>query len=115
MGQGADGRRPARRQWLHPPTRLPDEPGARATVNSTAAPLIPSDRPLAIFCDFDGTFSVQDVGSTLAQQQLPEKRARLWARFDEGEFTAWSYVMALLDGFEFPEKDLERFLETIDR
>ncbi len=83
-------------------------------MNPTAAPCLPSDRPLAIFCDFDGTFSVQDVGSTLAQQRLPEKRARLWDRFAAGEFTAWSYVMALLDGFELPEKDLERFLETID-
>ena len=75
---------------------------------------IPSDRPLAIFCDFDGTFSVQDVGSTLAQERLPEKRARLWDRFAEGEFTAWTYVMALLDGFVLSEKELDRFLETID-
>lgn len=75
---------------------------------------IPADRPLAIFCDFDGTFSVQDVGSTLAQQRLPEKRARLWERFAEGEFTAWSYAMALLDGLVLSEKELDRFLETID-
>ncbi len=75
---------------------------------------IPKNRPLAIFCDFDGTFSVQDVGSTLAQQLLPEKRARLWARFAEGEFTAWSYAMALLDGLVLPEKELDEFLETID-
>jgi 2,3-diketo-5-methylthio-1-phosphopentane phosphatase len=75
---------------------------------------IPPNRPLAIFCDFDGTFSVQDVGSTLAQQLLPEKRGRLWKRFAEGEFTAWSYAMALLDGLELPEKELDSFLETID-
>ena len=75
---------------------------------------IPPNRPLAIFCDFDGTFSVQDVGSTLAQQLLPEKRSRLWKRFAEGEFTAWSYAMALLDGLELPEKELDSFLETID-
>lgn len=75
---------------------------------------IPKNRPLAIFCDFDGTFSVQDVGSTLAQQLLPEKRARLWDRFADGEFTAWSYVIALLDGLVLPEKELEAFLETID-
>lgn len=77
-------------------------------------PTIPADRPLAVFCDFDGTFSVQDVGSTLAQQLVPEKRKRLWRRFEQGEFTAWTYVMALLDGLRLPEKELDRFLETID-
>ena len=75
---------------------------------------IPKDRPLAIFCDFDGTFSVQDVGSTLAQQRVPERRANLWDRFANGEFTAWTYVIALLDGLELPEKELYEFLETID-
>jgi len=75
---------------------------------------IPDDRPLAVFCDFDGTFSVQDVGSTLAQRLLPEKRKRLWQRFEQGEFTAWTYAVALLDGLEFSEKDLDGFLETID-
>lgn len=75
---------------------------------------IPGDRPLVVFCDFDGTFSVQDVGSTLAQELLPSKRKRLWKRFEQGEFTAWSYAMALLDGLSLPEKDLDSFLETID-
>lgn len=74
----------------------------------------PADRPLAVFCDFDGTFSVQDVGSTLAQQLLPEKRSQLWKRFEQGEFTAWTYAVALLDGLELPEKDLDTFLGTID-
>jgi len=74
----------------------------------------PDDRPLAVFCDFDGTFSVQDVGSTLAQQRVPEKRSRLWQRFEQGELTAWTYVVALLDGLVLPEKELDRFLETID-
>jgi 2-hydroxy-3-keto-5-methylthiopentenyl-1-phosphate phosphatase len=75
---------------------------------------LPAHRPLAVFCDFDGTFSVQDVGSTLAQQHLPERRARLWERFSQGEFTAWSYVLALFRNFELPEKQLCAFLETID-
>jgi 2,3-diketo-5-methylthio-1-phosphopentane phosphatase len=76
--------------------------------------MIPDDRRLAVFCDFDGTFSVQDVGSTLAQRLLPEKRKQLWKRFEQGEFTAWTYAMALLDGLKLPEKELDRFLETID-
>jgi len=84
------------------------------SVTETRAPEIPADRPLAIFCDFDGTFSVQDVGSTLAQRLLPEKRKRLWQRFEQGELTAWTYAVALLDGLVLPEKDLDRFLETID-
>jgi 2-hydroxy-3-keto-5-methylthiopentenyl-1-phosphate phosphatase len=83
-------------------------------VKELENPAIPHDRPLAVFCDFDGTFSVQDVGSTLAQKLLPEKRKQLWKRFEQGEFTAWTYAMALLDGLELPEKDLDRFLETID-
>jgi 2,3-diketo-5-methylthio-1-phosphopentane phosphatase len=83
-------------------------------LSEKPTPKIPADRPLAIFCDFDGTFSVQDVGSSLAQQLLPEKRERLWQRFEQGEFTAWTYVVALLDGLVLPEKDLDRFLETID-
>jgi 2,3-diketo-5-methylthio-1-phosphopentane phosphatase len=94
----------------YPPSRAerPEKP-----VNESEIPTIPADRSLAIFCDFDGTFSVEDVGSTLAQKLIPEKRARLWKRFEQGEFTAWTYVMALLDGLVLPEKDLDRFLETI--
>ncbi len=85
------------------------------TSSQTSSPIsLPQDRPLAIFCDFDGTFSVQDVGSTLAQQLLPERRESLWDRFATGEFTAWTYVIALLDGLELPEKQLCEFLETID-
>ena len=43
-------------------------------------------RNLAVFCDFDGTFSVEDVGSTLARQRLAERRRQLWSRFEKGEF-----------------------------
>ena len=75
---------------------------------------MPAGRPLAVFCDFDGTFSVQDVGSTLAQARLPERRVQLWDRFAQGEFTAWTYVLALFKNFELPEKELYQFLETID-
>lgn len=95
----------------YPPSRC-DCPETH--VKDLEIPSIPTDRPLAIFCDFDGTFSVQDVGSTLAQKLLPEKRKQLWKRFDQGEFTAWTYAIALLDGLELPEKELDRFLETID-
>lgn len=82
-------------------------------MKEAPAPALPADRSLAIFCDFDGTFSVQDVGSTLARQRLAERRRSLWARFEQGEFTAWGYVVALFDGFELPKDELFRFLETI--
>ncbi len=76
-------------------------------------PTIPADRSLAVFCDFDGTFSVQDVGSTLARQRLAERRRQLWSRFEKGEFTAWSYVVELFEGFELPQAELVAFLRTI--
>ena len=76
-------------------------------------PTIPADRSLAVFCDFDGTFSVQDVGSTLARQRLAERRRQLWSRFEQGEFTAWSYVVELFEGFALPKAELEAFLRTI--
>jgi len=69
---------------------------------------------LAVFCDFDGTFSVQDVGSTLAKIHLADRRPALWARFERGDFSAWEYNLELLEGFALPERELDRFLETID-
>ena len=69
---------------------------------------------LAVFCDFDGTFSVQDVGSTLARTYIDEKRSELWARYEAGELDPWEYNIELLDGFEFPADRLHAFLEGID-
>lgn len=101
--------------------RIPTDRGIRYSQGSPRPEIalpdptpIPSDRPLAVFCDFDGTFSVQDVGSTLAQREMAAKRKRLWDRFEQGEFTPWTYAAALFDGFDFSEKKLDAFLETID-
>lgn len=69
---------------------------------------------LAVFCDFDGTYSVQDVGSTLARKYLGERRTDLWRRFEEGEFDPWTYNLELFQGFRLPESDLQAFLATID-
>ncbi|MBW2418910.1 MAG: alpha-galactosidase [Deltaproteobacteria bacterium] len=119
------------------PSRLPEpllgttlqgrETGAGASgsgaVLATGVELAPHEsvllrlagaRHLAVFCDFDGTFSVQDVGSTLARTRMPERRAELWERFETGEFTAWSYAVELLDGIVLPPAELDLFLETID-
>jgi alpha-galactosidase len=69
---------------------------------------------LAVFCDFDGTFAVQDVGSTIARRYAAARRAELWPRLERGEFDAWAYNMELLDGLALPEADLEAFLRTVE-
>ena len=69
---------------------------------------------LAVFCDFDGTFSVQDVGATLAQRHAGDRRPAVWARYERGEITAWQYNMEILDGLALPRPALEAFLETVE-
>ncbi len=69
--------------------------------------------PMAVFCDFDGTFSVQDVGATLAQRVAGDRRPAAWARFERGEITAWEYNLEILDGLPLPESELQDFLRTI--
>ena len=72
------------------------------------------DTPLAVFCDFDGTFSVQDVGSTLALRYGNPLRSETWARFERGEIRAWDYNMEILDGLEVPLPTLEAFLHSLE-
>jgi len=69
---------------------------------------------LAVFCDFDGTYSVQDVGSSLARRYLGDRRSALWRRYEQGELDAWSYNLELFDGFRLPEVALQDFLGSID-
>jgi alpha-galactosidase len=69
---------------------------------------------LVVFCDYDGTFAVQDVGSTLARRHAAARRAALWPRLERGELSAWQYNMELLDGLRLPESELEAFLRTVD-
>jgi 2,3-diketo-5-methylthio-1-phosphopentane phosphatase len=69
---------------------------------------------LAVFCDFDGTFAVQDVGSTIARRYAAARRTELWPRLERGELDAWHYNMELLDGLALPEAELEAFLRTIE-
>jgi len=71
---------------------------------------IPSVCGLAVFCDFDGTFSVQDVGATLAARHGGSRRPAVWARYERGEITAWYYNLEILNGLALPERDLESFL-----
>jgi 2-hydroxy-3-keto-5-methylthiopentenyl-1-phosphate phosphatase len=75
----------------------------------------PADKDsLAVFCDFDGTFSVQDVGGQVAQTHLPERRAHLTTLYQKGELDAWQYALELFDGFEFSAESIEALLRTID-
>lgn len=69
--------------------------------------------PAAVFCDFDGTFLVEDVGSTLAKQFAAERRPAAWARYERGEITAWQYNMEILNGLPCPPDALERFLLSV--
>jgi 2,3-diketo-5-methylthio-1-phosphopentane phosphatase len=70
--------------------------------------------PLAVFCDFDGTFSVQDVGATLAQRHAPERRPSAWARFERGEIQAWDYNLEILNGLPVAVDELEAFLCSVE-
>ncbi len=93
----------------------PDGTG-RLTLPPHGSSLLRAPRlaALGIFCDYDGTFAVQDVGSTLARRHARERREELWQRLTRGELTPWAYNMELLDGLELPEPVLEAFLRTVE-
>ena len=90
-----------------------DEPQSLAPHASHVRRFAPA-RGLTIFCDFDGTFSVSDVGSSIAQRWLYEKRVALGKRYQSGEVDAWTYAEMLFNGFSFGVEELETFLKTID-
>jgi alpha-galactosidase len=93
-----------------------DDGVLRASLPSHASLLVRAtgEVRLAIFCDYDGTFAVQDVGSTLAMRHAGDRREQLWPRLVAGEFTPWSYNMELLDGLRLPEETLDAFLKTVE-
>jgi 2,3-diketo-5-methylthio-1-phosphopentane phosphatase len=69
---------------------------------------------LAVFCDFDGTFSVQDVGSTLALEYGGAPRPEVWQRYRSGEITAWDYNMEVLDGMGVSLPTADAFLTSVE-
>lgn len=83
-------------------------PHASALVRLRTGP------PLAVFCDFDGTFLVQDVGSALARRHVPDRRLHGWERLQRGEITAWEYTVGILDGLPLPEDALDEFLQEVE-
>jgi len=106
-----------------PPERLLGSPealraseGLRVVLAPHASALyrIPRRAKLAVFCDFDGTFSRQDVGATLAQRLAADRRPKYWASYERGEITAWEYNLQILDRLPLPLADLEAFLHTIE-
>jgi alpha-galactosidase len=69
---------------------------------------------LVVFCDFDGTFAVQDVGSTLARRHAPDLRPALWERWARGEITAWQYNLEIFPTLDLPRAGVDAFLRTVE-
>ena len=86
------------------PGRRTIAPSSGAIVHATVP------HPVAVFCDFDGTFSVQDVGATLAVRYGGDRREAAWARYQGGELTPWQYNMIILNDLPVPQDELEVFL-----
>lgn len=92
---------------------------AAGTLEATLAPhasvvvRFPAAPAVAVFCDFDGTFAVQDVGSTLAKRHRANERPAQLERLRRGELTPWAYNLVVLDRMPVSEAETDAFLETI--
>ncbi len=100
------GTRPGRLETSRLRARL--GPHESAVVRALGSPL------LGVFCDFDGTFAVQDVGSTLARRYAADRRSVLWKDLQSGALTPWQYNIRLFDGLPLPEEELDSFLRTVE-
>jgi alpha-galactosidase len=69
---------------------------------------------LAVFCDFDGTFAVQDVGSTLVRRHVADLRPALWESYARGEITAWDYNLQIFASLDLPRAEVDAFLRTVE-
>jgi alpha-galactosidase len=96
--------------WLRPEARLEAALGPHESV-VLRLPVAPA---LAVFCDFDGTFAVQDVGSTLAKRYAAERRPAQLARLARGEITAWEYNLEILDRLPVSKAATDEFLESVE-
>jgi alpha-galactosidase len=97
-----------------PPAGRPERVEARLAPHASLLLRLPARPHLAVFCDFDGTFLVQDVGSTLARRYAAAMRPAEWARYERGEISAWQYNLRILDGLPVDESATAAFLETVD-
>ena len=93
-----------------------DEPAVEVELVAHASRVVREgmEPELAVFCDFDGTFLVQDVGSTLAKTHAADRRPSQWERYERGEITAWEYNLEILDRMPCPPEDLARFLDGVE-
>ncbi len=73
-----------------------------------------SAEQIAVFCDFDGTFIIKDVGSSLALKYVADLRPEDIGRVLKGEITAWEYNMEIIDGMVVPHDELEDFLNSLE-
>ncbi len=96
------------------PAALAAGPSVALPAHASALVRIARAIRVAVFCDFDGTFSVQDVGATIAKRLAADRRPLFWGRYESGEITAWEYNLAILDRLPMPLADLEAFLRTIE-
>jgi len=87
---------------------------AELRPHESAVSILRGARKLAVFCDFDGTFSRQDVGASLVIQHRLDLHPDSWARYRRGEITAWEYNCAVIDGLELPREELDVFLESVE-
>jgi 2,3-diketo-5-methylthio-1-phosphopentane phosphatase len=69
---------------------------------------------LAVFCDFDGTFVVQDVGKALVRAHAPDLRPALIQRWIRGEITAWEYNLEIFPTLDLPWSEVDAFLRTVE-
>ncbi|MDX1649598.1 MAG: alpha-galactosidase, partial [Myxococcota bacterium] len=97
-----------------PQGRDPRRPRAELAPHASWLLRVTGRPRLAVFCDYDGTFARQDVGSTIAQRWAGARRPALWERLRRGELTPWTYNMELLDGLALPEERLDAFLRTVE-
>ena len=98
---------------------LPRCPGARSELRVELAPHASAVwrlclAPIAVFCDYDGTFAQQDIGSTFAQRYAKDLRPAEWARYERGEISAWEYNLEILDGLRVPRAEAEAFLASVE-
>ncbi len=81
--------------------------------HASLAVRLPAGPRVAVFCDFDGTFSSLDVGSTLARRHAGEKRDALLARVQRGDLRPWEYNLEILDRLPVSEAVVDEFLRSV--
>lgn len=68
--------------------------------------------PLAVFCDFDGTFLVEDVAPSVARRVDDARRTAASERFARGELNAWEHAVEAYDGLIVPDSVLDAMLRS---